>query len=384
MNIDKDLSDLLVKLGLSSKLADSLDIVIIVIGIILVAFFINYLGKTVFLTMAKRVTSHTTYRFDDLLVQRNVIRYLINMLAPIIIYIALPFLFEEGRHLSALIRKICVIYIIFCFIMALNGLVLVLFDNYSKRKGNNHRPMRGFVQVVQVALFFIGFIVIISVLINRSPTTLFAGLGASAAILSLVFKDVITGFIAGVQLSMNDMVRTGDWITLNDNQTDGIVQEITLITVKIKNFDNSISTVPPTLLVTNTFKNWREMLESNGRLAKKSIFVDKASVKFLTPELLTPLQTKYPDIATLATHAGDQPTNTDLFRSYMEQYISKREDINPDMGLKIGELDSTDRGLPIQLFFFTKNKDDKTFERVQSEVFDHGMAVLPDFGLVIK
>ncbi len=363
MNVDKIVKEFLLHLGLHNTLASLLSEVIIVFLLMLIAVIINQLCKNILIGFIKKLTKRTGYKFDDLLVDRNVIKFLVYIIAPLLIYLLLPAFLDEARKLTSLLRKGCVIYIIFCFIMALNGLILVLYDNYNTRRSNHQRPIRGFVQVVQVFLFFVGFIVMISVIINRSPAALFAGLGASAAILSLVFKDIITGFIAGVQLSLNDMVRPGDWVTLPDNKTDGIVQEITLITVKIQNFDKSVSTVPPTVLVTNTFKNWREMLESSGRLVQKLIWVDKASVKFVTPELVEKIQT-IPSAYADDTNNPDKPaTNTQLFREYMMRYLADHPDVNKDMGLKISELETTDRGVPIQLFFFSRNKEDQAFEK---------------------
>lgn len=182
--------------------------------------------------------------------------------------------FVRGKELLLISQKICAIYIIMSLLLALNGVLLMILDVYTEKATAKNRPMKGFIQVLQVLLFFVGGIIMIAILVNKSPASLFAGLGASAAILMLVFKDTILGFVAGIQLSANDMVRLGDWITLPSGNANGVVQEITLNTVKIQNFDNTISTVPPYSLVSNPFQNWRGMVESGGRRVMKNITLD--------------------------------------------------------------------------------------------------------------
>ena len=189
--------------------------------------------------------------------KKKLFRYLVYTLPGIVLYYLLPYLEAiEGETMLTIIRRLCVAYIIGCILLGMNSLLLLALSIYNTKDKQRSRPMKGLVQVFQVLLFFVGSIIIISVLINKSPTTLFAGLGASAAILMLVFKDSILGFVSGVQLSANDMLRIGDWVQLSDGSANGIVQEITLNTVKIQNWDNTISTVPPYTLVNTTFK-WR-------------------------------------------------------------------------------------------------------------------------------
>ena len=209
------------------------------------------------------------------LLKGKVVRYIFYILPGIVLYYLLPYLKAvEGETMLTITTRLCVVYIIGCILFAINALMLALLEIYNTKDKQRSRPMKGLVQVFQVILFFLGGIIIVSVLINKSPTTLFAGLGASAAVLMLIFKDTILGFVAGVQLSANDMLRIGDWIQLSDGSANGIVQEITLNTVKIQNWDNTISTVPPYTLVSITFKNWRGMQESGGRRVDKTIKLD--------------------------------------------------------------------------------------------------------------
>ncbi len=209
-NINKWLNGLLIDLGLPAAIADLLDKLIIITGILLFAYIVDQICKKFVIVTISRLAKHTSYKWDDILLQRKAVNYLIHMIPAILIYTLLPAVFEEGNRFMALLQKACNVYIIFAFLMAMNGIILTVFDVYQLHNSDRHRPIKGFVQVIQVILFFVGAIIIIGVIINKSPTALFAGLGASAAILSLVFKDTLVGFIAGVQLSMNDMVRPGD------------------------------------------------------------------------------------------------------------------------------------------------------------------------------
>ena len=243
--------------------------------------------------------------------------------------------------------------------------------------------MKGLVQVFQVLLFFIGGIIIISVLINQSPTTLFAGLGASAAVLMLVFKDSILGFVAGVQLSANDMVRIGDWIQLPDGSANGIVQEITLNTVKIKNWDNTISTVPPYTLVNTTFRNWRGMQESGGRRVNKTIKLDMSTLKFCTPEMMNHICKEIPLMDNISQINSDMPTNVQLYRTYIERYLRSHPIVNANLDLIISQKEPTEYGLPIEVYFFLSDKVWNEFERIQSDIFDHLLVMVKVFDLAL-
>ena len=243
--------------------------------------------------------------------------------------------------------------------------------------------MKGLVQVFQVLLFFIGGIIIISVLINQSPTTLFAGLGASAAVLMLVFKDSILGFVAGVQLSANDMVRIGDWIQLPDGSANGIVQEITLNTVKIKNWDNTISTVPPYTLVNTTFRNWRGMQESGGRRVNKTIKLDMSTLKFCTPEMMNHICKEIPLMDNISQINSDMPTNVQLYRTYIERYLRSHPIVNANLDLIISQKEPTEYGLPIEVYFFLSDKVWNEFEQIQSDIFDHLLVMVKEFDLAL-
>ena len=323
------------------------------------------------------------YFWDTLLIKRRVIHNLVHAIPGILVYTLLPMAFIRGKELLLISQKVCAVYIVFVLLLAINGFILVAMDIYNHREVSKNRSIKGFVQVLQVLAFFIGGIVIIAILVNKSPATLFAGLGASAAILMLVFKDTILGFVAGIQLSANDMLRPGDWITVPGSNANGIVQEITLNTVKIQNFDNTISTIPPYTLVNNSFQNWRGMVESGGRRVMKSIFLDLNTIKFCTPEMLDNMRKEIPLLADYKPDEGVTPTNSQMFRVYVERYLTSLPVVNTDLDLIISQLQSTEYGVPIQIYFFSRNKVWKEYERIQSDIFDHFFAMIPLFELKV-
>ena len=303
---------------------------------------------------------------------KRLFKYLIYILPGIVLYYLLPYLKPiEGEKMLVITTRLCVAYIIGCILFAINSLLLLM----------RNRAMKGLIQIFQVILFFVGGIIIVSVLINKSPNTLFAGLGASAAILMLVFKDTILGFVAGVQLSANDMLRIGDWIQLPDGSANGIVQEITLNTVKIQNWDNTISTVPPYTLVNTTFKNWRGMQESGGRQVDKTIKFDMDTIQFCTDEMLTRIRQDVPLLKDFYFSDKNPPTNVQLFRMYIERYLTQHPVVNTTLDLIITQKEPTQFGLPIEVYFFLSDKVWKEFEQIQSDIFDHLLAMVHVFGL---
>jgi small-conductance mechanosensitive channel len=230
-------------------------------------------------------------------------------------------------------------------------------------------------------MFFIGGILIVSVLIDKSPATLFAGLGASAAVLMLVFKDSILGFVAGIQLSGNDMLRVGDWIQLSNGAANGIVTEITLNTVKIQNWDKTITTIPPYTLVNTTFQNWRGMQESGGRRVNKLIYLDLNTLKFCTPDFLERIKKEIPLMADYEPAKGETPTNAQLYRVYVERYLEASPLVNTEMQMVIGQKEPTQFGVPVQVYFFMRNQVWREYERLQSDIFDHLLVMVQAFDL---
>ena len=383
INLGSWMNGILIGWGVDPKIANTFDEMIIAALLVILAIGLDYLCQAIFVGSMKKLAQHTHYQWDSLLLKRKVVHHLVHTIPGILVYALLPLAFIRGKGLLLLSQKICAAYIVFALLLAINGFILVFLDMYNMRQVNKNRPIKGFMQVLQVLLFFIGGIVIIAILIGKSPASLFAGLGASAAILMLVFKDTILGFVAGIQLSANDMLRPGDWITVPGSNANGIVQEITLNTVKIQNFDNTISTIPPYTLVSASFQNWRGMVESGGRRVMKSIFLDLNTIKFCTPDMLNTFRKEIPLLADYKPDEGVTPTNSQMFRVYVEKYLTSLPVVNTDLDLIISQLQSTEYGVPIQIYFFSRNKIWKEYERIQSDIFDHFFAMVPKFELKV-
>ena len=383
VNLGSWMNGILIGWGVDPKIADTFDEMIIAALLVILAIGLDYLCQAIFVGSMKKLAQHTRYQWDSLLLKRKVVHHLVHTIPGILVYALLPLAFIRGKGLLLLSQKICAVYIVSALLLAINGFILVFLDMYNMRQASKDHPIKGFMQVLQVLLFFIGGIVIIAILIGKSPASLFAGLGASAAILMLVFKDTILGFVAGIQLSANDMLRPGDWITVPGSNANGIVQEITLNTVKIQNFDNTISTIPPYTLVSASFQNWRGMVESGGRRVMKSIFLDLNTIKFCTPDMLNTFRKEIPLLADYKPDEGVTPTNSQMFRVYVEKYLTSLPVVNTDLDLIISQLQSTEYGVPIQIYFFSRNKIWKEYERIQSDIFDHFFAMIPKFELKV-
>ena len=381
VDLGKWMNKTLINWGIDPAVADRFDETIMALLMIVVAIVLNYLCQAILIGGMKQYTRRKPHQWNTLLMKRRVFHNLIHTIPAFLVYSLLPMAFIRGKELLLISQKACVIYIIFSLLLAINGILLMIMDIYDGRESMKDRPMKGFIQVLQVLLFFVGGIVIIAIIVNKSPATLFAGLGASAAILMLVFKDSILGFVAGIQLSANDMVRPGDWVTLPSGDANGIVQEITLNTVKIQNFDNTISTVPPYTLVNTPFQNWRGMAESGGRRVMKNITLDLNTLQFCTPEMLDRYRKEIPLMADYRPADGVVPTNSQVYRVYIERYLCSLPVVNQELDLIITQKEATMYGLPIQVYFFSRNKVWKEYECIQSDIFDHLLAMVPKFDL---
>lgn len=383
MDLGNWMNKILIGWGVAPKIANTFDEAIIAVLMICIAVGLDYLCQSIFVGGMKKYTKHSPHVWNTLLMKRRVFHNLIHTIPGILIYALLPMAFVRGKELLLISQKICAIYIIMSLLLALNGVLLMILDVYTEKATAKNRPMKGFIQVLQVLLFFVGGIIMIAILVNKSPASLFAGLGASAAILMLVFKDTILGFVAGIQLSANDMVRPGDWITLPSGAANGTVQEITLNTVKIQNFDNTISTVPPYTLVSSPFQNWRGMKDSGGRRVMKNITLDLTTLQFCTPEMLDRYRKEIPLMADYQPEEGVVPTNSQVYRVYIERYLCSLPVVNQDLDLIISQKEATMYGVPIQVYFFSRNKVWKEYERIQSDIFDHLLAMVPKFDLKV-
>ena len=390
----------LLSAGVDEVWADKIDNLIVLLFIIGIALLANIICRKIILRVVAKLVKQTKATWDDIVFNHKVMVNVSRMVAPILIYIAIPIAFPEHADSDLLdfLRRLCLIYIIAVFLRFISALFTAVYQVYSEREQYRDKPLKGLLQTAQVILFFIGAIIIISILINQSPMDLLTGLGASAAM--LVFKDSIMGFVSGIQLSANNMLKVGDWITMPKYGADGTVIEVTLNTVKVRNFDNTITTIPPYLLISDSFQNWQGMQESGGRRVKRSINIDMTSVRFCTPEMLE----KYRKIQLLANYVdetekvveeynkehdidnsvlvnGRRQTNLGVFRAYLTNYLRSLPTVNQDMTCMVRQLQPTETGIPLELYFFSANKVWVAYEGIQADVFDHVLAIIPEFGL---
>ncbi|MBE6216535.1 MAG: mechanosensitive ion channel [Bacteroidales bacterium] len=285
----------------------------------------------------------------------------------------------RGEMLKEILGRVDIVYLTIVGAMICNSLLMIFLDYYSHTDKSRNRPLKALVQAIQVIMVFVGTIICVAVLIDKSPTALLTGLGASAAVLMLVFKDSILGFVAGVQLLQNNMVNIGDWIQMPDGSANGIVEEMTLNTVKVRNWDNTITTIPPYTLVSTPFKNWRGMQESGGRRVDKMIYIDIKSIEVCSEDMVTDIRKSIPLMKDLKTLV--MPTNSQLYRIYMEKYLQNHPIVAQNLDLIIAQRQPGQFGLPIEVYFFLTDKVWNEYETIQSDIFDHLIAMAPEFGL---
>lgn len=351
---------------------------IIILGILLVASVVTVVFRRLVVPALQRISARTKATWDDHLFSDKVMRRAARLLPPVVWYMLLGAAFYDMPVLLGILHKGCQIYLIVVFLQLVSTFLDTLNDISSQHETLRNRPLKGVYQMINLLTICVGVILIVSILIGQNATTILAGLGASAAIIMLIFRDSILGLVAGVQLSANDMLRPGDWITMAKYGADGYVTEVTLTTVKVQNFDKTITTIPPYALVSDSFQNWRGMWESGGRRIKRSLLIDANTVRPLTAGELAGLCRKG------LAEAGDpaEPVvNLYALREYVARYIKHHPDIHPDLMQMVRALQPTSEGIPIEVYCFTRDTNWVAYEAVQGAVFDHLLSVLPEFGL---
>lgn len=398
------LKELLINWGLSEQSASTTKSFIIVLLIIILAFLSYFITRKVIFKIINNFVKKTKTHLDDIIFQEKVFKRLAHFIPAVIIYYFAEIGLTDYSIIASFIIKVAYIYMIFVGIQTLDAVVSALHSAYETLPISRHRPIKGYVQSVKIIFYAFGVILVLSIILGKSPATLLASLGAIAAILILVFKDTILGFVSGIQLSANQMVKPGDWITMPSRQADGTVMEITLNTVKVQNFDKTIITIPTYALISESFQNWEGMESSKGRRIKRSLFIDIKTVKFCDDNMLHRLkkikliqeyiESKQEEIAKSNIEKGvtdDKAsrrnlTNLGIFRIYVEKYLEKHPNIYPNKPpytAMVRHLDPTEKGIPIQIYAFSKKQAWVEYEKVQADIFDHIMAVVPEFKLSI-
>lgn len=371
----------LLRENISGPYAEAMIIGIELIVLALIAI-VSYHAFRKVEAIAMHFISKSSTTWDDDLLNDRFLRAVSNLMPALVVYYLSPVVFKSITGSAGWVHVATECYILWTIIFI--GLVFVsnLFNALSNRESLKAYAIKGIFQMVKLVFIGIGVIMTISIIIDKSPSSILMALGASAAILVIVFKDALLGLVASVQLTANDMLKKGDWIVMDSNGANGEVIDISLTTVKVRNWDNTVTTIPPYALISASFQNYQPMRHSGGRRISRSILIDAASVRFCTPEEIADLQKEgWLDSDTFDPEV--KQINLQLLRCYLENYISSREDIRKDMLTLVRQMDPTPTGLPLQLYCFCAYTDWKEYERVQSEIFDHVYAVVPKFGLRI-
>ena len=379
--------------GLTELVSQGLATLIIVASISLVVIVINFITKKIILSFFKRIAKSTSSSFDDLLIK--------NKVPGLLSYIpSLFFLFWIIPTYSNTLYLLIEAFTVILFILTVRAILNTVKDYFKSSDSLKHIPVDSYIQVIMIFIWFVGIILILSVLTGREVGTFLASLGALSAIIILVFRDTILGFVSSIQITVNDTVRIGDWITMKGSNADGNVIEVNLSTVKVQNFDNTITTIPTYKLVSDSFINWRGMSESDGRRIKRSLLIKPSSIKFLDDEEIESLKkihllsdyikkihkeiksynsSNQVDKSMLIN--GRNLTNLGIFREYVQRYLKEHPDTNDNLTMMCRQLQPTAQGIPIQIYAFSKDKEWTKYEALTSDIFDHLLSSVKYFNL---
>ena len=355
--------------------------IVVIAAILLIAYVLDMICRKIVMPGVRKVTAKTQITWDDYLLNDDVLNNVCHLIPPVVVYALIPFAFPHEPALLEFVLKICWIYITVVGMKLVCAFLTSLYTISSEHEKLKNHSMKGFYQMIKLIVICIGSIIIISTLIDKDPIAILTGLGAGTAILMLVFQDTIKGLVAGVQLTANDMLRPGDWITMPKYGADGDVIEVTLTTVKVRNWDKTITTVPPYALVNDSFQNWRGMFDMGGRRVKRSINIDMNTVRFCTEEELAYFK-QQPWMEGFE-ETGKEEVNLYIFRHYVMYYLTHHPKVHQGLIMTVRQLQPTAQGMPIELYFFSANTAWLRYEHLQAEVFDHVLAMLHQFDLKV-
>ena len=394
------LTNWMIDFGLDMSTTNMLARGIVLVLIVILSFISYWIAKHFILKGLKSLISRTETQWDDMILKKKVFSRLAHLAPAIVIYLFAPIPFADYDLIISLIHGLALIYMIVMGLLALDALLNAALAIYTTYEISNKIPIKGFIQIFKIIIYFISGIFIISILVNKTPMYLFSGLGALTAVLMFIFKDAILGFVAGIQLSANRMVANGDWIEMPKYGANGDIIEIALTTVKVQNFDMTITTIPTYALITDSFKNWRGMSDSGGRRIMRSINIDLNTIKFCSAEMLDRFskiqyisnytrekkievqeKNKVMKVDDSSLANGLRMTNIGTFRAYVSAYLSNHPMINKEMTLLVRQLAPTEHGLPIEIYVFSTEKAWESYENIQANIFDHILSVVQEFDL---
>ena len=385
---------------LSAELAFYVARAIAVLAVLALSAIANFIAKHYIVTAINYAIAKSKAKWDDAELRQKTLSRLTHLAPAVVIFDLIPIALAGLDTTIVIIRNALLIYMIVILMLVLDSLLNTVENVYKSYRASKQIPIKGFVQVLKIALYFVTAIFVISILLNKTPLYLLSGFGALTAVMMLIFKDAILGFVAGIQLAANKMVSVGDWIEMPNYGADGDVLEVALTTVKVQNWDKTITTIPTYALISESFKNWQGMSNSGGRRIKRAVNIDMSSIRFCDVEMLERygkiqyvseyIQTKIEELekfnqsqnvdnSSLAN--GRRMTNIGTFRAYVVAYLRHHPMINKDMTFLVRQLQPTQYGLPIEVYVFSKDKVWANYEGIQSDIFDHILAVLPEFDL---
>lgn len=395
-----NIKDWLINLGLNTQLSAFLNTTLTLFIIVFLAFLSDIITKQIILKTISLVVKKSKTSWDDIFLEKKVFNRLSHFAPALVIHYTIEFALVDYPAWVEGIQTIIYVYMIFVAVRVFDSFANAMHGIYETLPSAKDKPIKGYIQVIKIIVYFLAILYAYGLLFDKEIGTLVAGLGALAAVLLLIFKDTILGLVAGVQLSANDMVRIGDWIEMPKYGADGPVFEISLHTVKIRNWDKTISTIPSYALVSDSFINWRGMEESGGRRIKRHINIDMKSVKFCDEEMITKFKriqylsdyidkkreeidqyNKENNIDLAAMANGRRITNLGTFRKYCEFYLRNHPKIHNEMTFLVRHLQPTDKGLPLEIYVFSNDQVWANYEAIQADIFDHLIAVIPEFGL---
>lgn len=396
------LNDFLIGIGLTEFYAAVANKAILIVAAVLISFIADLIAKKILLSVITKIVQKTRTKWDDILVERGLFTRLARIAPVLVLYFAVPLIFPSADTVSALIQRIILAYMIAVVLMVLSSFLSAVNAIYSTYEISKNRPIKGYLQIVRVFISIFGVVLVVTTILNKSALGLLSGIGALSAVIMLIFKDSILGLVAAVQLSGNDMIRIGDWITVPDYGADGDVIDIKLQTVTIQNFDKTIVSVPIYSLISSSFKNWRGMSDSDGRRIKRHLSIDMNSIKFCSPEMIerfrkidilgdyiaSKQQEIDEDNITINANTseminGRRMTNLGVFRAYIEAYLRRHPKINNNMTFLVRQLQPTDKGISLELYVFSSDQNWANYESIQADIFDHLLASITFFDLAV-
>lgn len=394
--------DYLISIDINASTAKYLNLLVLVFGLIIIIYIADFVTRKLLINAFSKFSEQSKTHFDDLLVNHKAPRNIAHIVPLIITLKLFPYVFYDFPHFESYIMTLLKVYGIILTVWIIRS-ILKTFESYFKTLPRlKDKPIDSYIQVVMLFVWIIAIASCLAVVINLSFIKFFTTLGAASAILLLIFKDTILGFVASIQVAVNDSVRIGDWITMEKYGADGDVIEINLSTVQVQNFDMTITHIPTFALISDSFKNWRGMQSSGGRRIKRALILKAKSVHYLTPEhieklkkihLITEyLNTRQKDIDTYNSNNnidkstlinGRNLTNIGVFRKYLNNYIQNHSAINKDMFIMVRQLAPTAHGLPLEIYAFSSDKRWENYEYIMSDIFDHALAAVPYFDLEV-